>query len=237
MNFSKNERKKRMRSDADSDSKRCICQDKSGVFLNGRRISWLVSSVIMVCFFVFISGYFLGKKKAVEKFYRKIEQDSFADHVYYSMCSMYDKDGGEQQGQSVAEQEMHLEPGVAAIKQDADLSIASSKQEKTPEKKDSKILVAENVSALKVTVQDDSQFYAELIGFGTQRAARLFADKLLKDNVSVSVKKRKSKTARGKVITWYQVITGKFSDKGDLIALVDDISAQERLKDVRIVSC
>lgn len=240
MNFSPDEREKRMRDQSRNHSQRCLCEDKSGIFLTGRRVSWLVSSIIMISFFVFISGYFLGKRKAVEKFYRKIEQDSFADHVYYSMCSMYDRGGVAQQGQS-----------GTAEDQDDSLALATENEimpviENAVDVADSQVIdVSENTSTIadsslsldNVDNKDDVQYYAELIGFGTHRAARKFADKMLQDNISVSVKKRRGKTARGKVIVWYQVVTENFSNKGDLIALVDDISAQERLKDVRIVSC
>ncbi len=207
---------------------------ESGIFLTSRHVSWVVSVIILACFFIFIAGYFLGKKKAVEKFYRKVGQESFSDHIYYSMCSMYDK-SDLQQG---AEGEENTSAKVVAVEQDVssqDTSIAISS---TPAiEKDISSVVESEVSNKIQEEKAPGHFYAELIGFGTHRAARKFADKLKKENIAVSVKKRKSKTARGKVIVWYQVITQKFSDKNDLIALVDDISAQERLKDVRIVSC
>jgi len=209
----------------------CRCGDKTGIFLTVRQTSWLVSSFIMICFFVFISGYFLGKKKAVEKFYHKIKQDSFADHIYYSMCSMYDKQ----------DEQLSGDGGVEIQATDVELADADAKEQKvTTDPQDFEVAAIDAVDASvrsELEVEERCQYYAELIGFGTERAARRFADKLLKNNVTVSVKRRRSKTARGRVITWYQVITGTFDDKDDLIALVDDISARERLKDVRIVSC
>jgi len=213
---------------------------KSGIFLSARHVSWAVSSVVLICFFVFIAGYFLGKKKAVEKFYSKIKQDSFSDHIYYSMCSMYDRPDEQQAEEGVVaaqsdlsplsdvktdelgEQETLVAQAAAAVQQDLEKKEIESKQVDT-------IVAAQE--------KDIAQYYAELIGFGTYRAAEKFANKLEKDNISVTVKKRRSKTAKGRVITWYQVITEKFNNRNDLIALVDDISAQERLKDVRIVSC
>ena len=202
-------------------------------------MSLLVSSVIVVCFFVFIAGYFLGKKKAVEKFYHKIKQDSFADHIYYSMCSMYDKQGeqlGQGGGTEMRSTNVELADVDATTKKKA--ATVSEKPEIAVVQHSKKAAgVADDDVLPEIEVEERCQYYAELIGFGTERAARRFADKLLKNNVTVSVKRRRSKSARGRVITWYQVVTGRFDDKDDLIALVDDVSARERLKDVRIVSC
>jgi len=208
--------------------------EKSGLFLTSRNVSWLVSSLIMICFFSFIGGYFLGKKKAVEKFYSKIKQDSFADHIYYSMCSMYDK-VDELQGEEGESVQTEVAALPAQVDKEHNVMIAtnlSEKEESIQEKKELSRQVAQEIAS-----KSDCKYYAELIGFGTERAAQKFANKLLKDNISVSVKRRRSKSPRGRIISWYQVVTERFSDRNDLIALVDDISVQERLKDVRIVSC
>lgn len=239
MNNSKDNRSRQTRDKDLSGYKPCQCGDKSGVFLTGRHMSWLVSSLIMVCFFVFISGYFLGKKKAVEKFYHKIKQDSFADHIYYSMCSMYDKQDeqlGQGGGTEMSSTSVELADAGSTVQAPA---TAPQEHDVAPLEDGGKkaCVVADNGVLPEIEVKERCQYYAELIGFGTERAARKFADKLLKNNVTVSVKRRRSKTARGRVITWYQVVTGTFDDKDDLIALVDDVSVRERLKDVRIVSC
>jgi len=212
-------------------------EKKSGIFLSARQVSWVVSFLFFTCFFIFISGYFLGKKKAVEKFYSKIKQDSFSDHIYYSMCSMYDKDD-----------ELQAEEGSVSTQPD----LVALPEEKKKSQEEPEALLLQAAAAIEKEIQKECRvaeerieavqknndwFYAELIGFGTNRAAEKFANKLKKDNIGVSVKRRRSKTAKGRVITWYQVVTEKFSNRNDLIALVDNISAQERLKDVRIVSC
>ena len=53
----------------------------------------------------------------------------------------------------------------------------------------------------------------------------------------VIVKKRQSRSSRGRFVAWYQVITEKFNDKGDLEALVKRLEYEEKLNDVRIVAC
>ena len=37
-----------------------------------------------------MAGYFLGQKSGVEKFATKMEQDSLADQIYSSLCTLYD---------------------------------------------------------------------------------------------------------------------------------------------------
>ena len=44
-----------------------------------------------------------------------------------------------------------------------------------------------------------------------------------------------SKTARGKVVPWYQVITEDFNDKEKLEITVARLKKEEKLHDVRIV--
>lgn len=210
--------------------KTCQCQDKHGVFLTSRRFGWLISAVLLFCLFTFIAGYFFGKKNAVEKFYDKIEQDSFADHIYYSMCSMYDKgaleqnNGGGTEGDETTEAS---QPAAASTVKPAD---AVAQQP---------VVAQSTVGAEKEKVEEKEapQYYAELVGFGTQAAAEKCAAQLKKKNITVLVKRRHSKTARGRVTTWYQVVSEMFSDKNDLLAFVDDVSARKGLKNVRIVSC
>jgi len=79
-------------------------------------------------------------------------------------------------------------------------------------------------------------YYAQLVGFGTTKKAKQFVERLEKDKIVAYVRERKSKTARGKVINWYQVVTDPYTDKDALIALVEKVKIKERLHDVRIVT-
>lgn len=217
--------------------------DKSGFFLTSRRVSWLFSAVILFSFFVFITGYFLGKHHAVEKFYHKIEQDSFADHIYYSMCSLYDKGGIENNNGGGTEavatdsdgEDQEKGSGLELSMQGALTLVPASAIGKKVDSGDCTTIT--DKEGQKTEEKEQAQYYAELVGFGTETAAEKFADELKKKNITVLVKRRHSKTARGRVTTWYQVISETFSNKGDLMAFVDDVSTRERLKDVRIVSC
>lgn len=198
-------------------------KSKNGLFFSNRQVSWMLSFFILTSFFVFIAGYFLGKKKGIEKFYNKVNQDSFADSIYYSVCSIYDKDEAFIKQESTEQESENLDVSENNIVVDA---VNNQKNgEFRSLKKENKVKKP----------KDNKNYYAELIGFGTTRAANKFADRLKKRGFSVIVKRRKSQTAKGRTIVWYQVITEKFDTKNDLIAFVDIIKDKEKLKGVRIV--
>jgi len=210
-----------------------------GLFLTNRQMGWVLSFFVLVSFFVFISGYFFGKKKATEKFYNKVNQESFADNIYYSVCSMYDnqnscvKQESTEYGADDLGSEKKAVVAEGAGSKIEGLSPSVSHSEKNFKKTN---LEQEKIVADKKEVTHES-FYAELIGYGTLRWANWFASRNEKRGFSLDVKRRKSTSAKGKTVVWYQVVTEKFDNKADLIAYVDLIKEKEKLNDVRIVQC
>jgi len=214
-----------------------------GIFFSNRQISWMLSSFVLFSFFIFIAGYFLGKKKATQKFYQKVNQESFADRIYYSVCSMNEQDDSSARQESTEEDTVDVAKGKIVTGQG---DVAANQEKNKPRVEESasvtqsaaqaQVQQAKTV-AVAISVKDRKKYYAELIGFGTLGAARRFSNRMNKQDLSVTVKRRKSKTSKGKTITWYQVITEKFDNKNDLIAFVDIIKDKERLKGIRIVQC
>ena len=198
----------------EQDDKKNIEDTYKGIFLSNRHASFVVSGALFFSFVVFMSGYFLGQKNAVERFANKVEQESFADQLYSSMCMMHENKDNE-----LNESE---EPVVssAVVAQGEKLRVQAESSEKIVE-----------------GPKQNEQYYAQLIGFGAEKTAQQFAQRLHKKHIDVIVKKRISKTSKGKTICWYQVVTQKFMNKDALNVLVDTISDQERLKGVRIVTC
>ena len=74
--------------------------------LNQRQLSLLVAGLLALSFFIFISGYFLGKKRAAEEFSYKADQESLADQIYSSMCVLYD---AKDESEDVEENEQEVE--------------------------------------------------------------------------------------------------------------------------------
>ena len=188
--------------------KSCRCSDMSGLFVPNRHLSFVVAGIILVVFLTFIGGYFFGQKSTAEQFTHQIHQDLFADQVYASVFSLAKRQGRDD---SV--------PGHVAAIVTTDTQAETTS---TPEE-------AEHIPS--------TRYYAQLIGFGTSRAAERFVKRLTQKGVIVQTKKRVSKTAKGRTIVWYQVVTPPYADKVELETLVFQVSKEEKLKGVRIITC
>ena len=161
----------------------------SALYLSNRQVSWLIASLILLSFFIFIAGYFLGQRKAIE---------------------------------------YHAETAHAMV----------PVQQSLPEPDVVPVAYAPTIDGVVRNEISDEQWYkAQLIGFGTSRAANQFVERLQQKNLPVRVQERHSKTAQGKEVIWYQVTTELFNDKHELMVFVDKIKKEERLKDIRIVAC
>ncbi len=219
------------------DSKQtCVCNSSYGLFLSRKQTSWAVALVLLLGFAFFISGYFMGHKKAVHTFVQRIDNESLSDHIYASMVALYDHKGlldvtdaieEQESAPSSEEQDPIEEP--ATRQEGAELEAAQALPQTELEK-------PKATDPIVPIIEKHNSYYAQLIGFGTAKAAHLFAHRLQERNIPVFVKKLRSKTAKGKMISWYQVITDRYSDVNQLQTLVNHITAQERLNDVRIIT-
>ncbi|MCL5875868.1 MAG: hypothetical protein M1114_05340 [Candidatus Dependentiae bacterium] len=201
--------------------------DGKGIFITNRHLGWIVSIILLLSFFVFMAGYFLGQKRGVEKFSNKMEQDSLADQIYSSMCTLYD---------------VNEDLSDASEDGGSEANNENSENRTTPEKNDSKVALTQEVvtDAIKdatITQAGASSYCAQLLGCGSMKTAEQFVNRWHKKGVELEIKTRQSKSAKGKVQRWYQVITARYSNKEDLDSLVQRIASQERLQDVRIVTC
>lgn len=209
----------------------CECSKSNVLIIGMRNLSLLVSGLIILFFFVFMTGYFLGKRSAYEDVAGVLVQDSLSDQVYAAMCSVY---GNEDEKESAEEQQLEsdevadaAEPDAQAVKvADGESAVADAPALQTA------IDVPENVSAV-----DTVHYYAQLAGFGSQESAERFARKLRAKNIKVTVARRRSKTARGKLISWYQVVTQSYTDREALDTLVSRLQKEERLHDIRVINC
>ncbi len=201
--------------------------DEKGVFFTNRHLGWIVSVVILSSFFVFMAGYFLGQKKGVEKFATKMEQDSLADQIYSSLCTLYDvgDELTENSGDSSVVEAAETNEQIALVEKN-EASIASAQPQ-----------VAEVLKDENVGEPSGACYYAQLLGCGSAKTAEQFVKRWLARGVELDVQKRQSRSAQGKIRYWYQVVSGRYNKKEDLDVLVQRISSQEKLQDVRIVTC
>lgn len=206
----------------DNDKKKCLCSTNMGLFIPNRRLSLVTAGGILSIFITFIIGYFTGQHTAVESFTNKIEQESFSDQIYASLFTPY------KTTKEISEQES--DENFAEITNKEDEAIENHTTENIAQLDDK--LVEQEASLLP-----QEQYYAQLIGFGTERAAQKFAHKLESQNISVKVNKRRSKTAKGKTVLWYQVVTQEYNNKDELRELIDRIEKTEKIKGAQIISC
>lgn len=212
---------KRMMHSKDS----CSCY-KSGLCVDSRHLSWMVAVIMVLFFLFFVSGYFVGKRKVLEDMHKSVVQESFADKIYASLCTMQSNNSF-----YVARQESiqdRVEEDFSCVQNHEELAEDMPEENKIEQQID----VAQTVSEETV----NKLYYAQLVGFGTHEAALQFCNRLA-EQFPVAVKERCSRTAKGKKVTWYQVVTEQFQDRQKLEALVKKVQLKERLRDVRIVTC
>lgn len=193
------------------------------VSLSNRQASLLLAAGLLVLFFSFITGYFWGKQNAVSQFCMSVEQSSFADRIYTSMCE-------------ISETEVPTTSDtVAANDEQTTEIVAEPETQKAVEQETETIALGASVAQEAAVTQPTVFHYAQLAGYGTTQQAEKFAQKLRKKGLPVKVEPRKSKSSKGKTKAWYQVVTTNFTDKKELETLVARISKEEKLSGVRIV--
>jgi hypothetical protein len=208
--------------------------DETGLFVPNRQVSWILSFVLLFGFLTFITGYFWGQRKAIERFVNKIEEESFSDRISYSLYTMNDRDvsefeapdteNGAPETEKIAEATPVQEPTILAY----DETKNNKKKQESSEPKPKAVMQETRKDVGKI-------FVAPLAGFGTLHAASTFARRVQKLDPGVKVKTRVSKTPKGKTIAWYQAVTGEFEDRKDLERIIGQIRVVEHIKDIKII--
>ncbi len=199
----------------------CHCADNQGLFIPNRQLSAIVAVILLLAFSLFMTGYFLGKRKAVEQFTQNMQQDAVADKIYTTLLST----------SSFAEATKDRQPTSDAL-----LVTHVDETPVTSSLINQEIVLATATTEMLQDTQSQS-YYAQLIGFGTEKAAQVFIKKLAAKGIETELKKRVSKTAKGNTSYWYQVITAQYSNKDDLLHLVDKLTKEQNIKDARICTC
>ena len=74
-----------------------------------RQMSLAVAALLALSFFIFMTGYFLGKRKAIQEFSYHVDQESLADQIYSSMCVLYDAKDDNEDEEEVSEENENAE--------------------------------------------------------------------------------------------------------------------------------
>lgn len=193
--------------------------NEAGLTVSHRQASLVLAGCLFGVFFSFVSGYFWGQRQTASQFVMKTEQDSFADQVYSSMCELCQSDNDVKTVQTQQKESEEEEVRGSQLV-----------QEKLKE-------VTAKVNPEQTLKEQKTLYTAQLIGFGAKNSALKFANKLNNQGIPVEIRSRKSKSAKGKTVSWYQVVTQKYENKDELEKLVARVSKKERLKGVQIIAC
>jgi hypothetical protein len=181
-----------------------------------RQTSGVVAALLFIFFMSFIMGYFLGTKHATEEFIVQMHQESFADQLFSSVCSL---------GNTASE---------LMVDNECPQNIPVSIENSVPP-------VCIPVSNPLPVVEDngaDELYAAELIGFGKRDAAAQFMARVTRNTgVNLELRTRHSKNGKGSVTTWYQVVTQRYPSKAALNNDLEQIAKKETLRDINIVTC
>ncbi len=174
------------------------------IALTHRQLSFLIAGVLALAFFIFISGYFLGKQRAAQEFSYKADQESLADQIYSSMCVLYDaKDENEDAEELDQESEMCQSSEIAL----------------TDEPK------------IEIEQKSEKKFTAALAGFSAKNIdeGKKMVSRLEKRGYGVELQERISKTAKDTKISWYQVTLKPVANKQELQQIINQIAKAEHL--------
>jgi hypothetical protein len=206
-----------------NDNERGFAMQEQIVTVSRRLVPGLLSLLLLLVFIAFMIGYFLGVKYTTDEFVTQIRQETLADQLLISSV-------GSTNGSSVPEQEPVAVATIEAepISNENAMPTSDNSLLETP------VQVA---SIITPEASQEARYSAELIGFGTKASAQEFIKRVAGYNpISLELKERHSKTPRGKVIKWYQVVTGKYEQKQALQKQLDTLIKKERLQDIKIVA-
>lgn len=187
------------------------------LIISKKQASYLSAALLVIFSIVFVTGYIIGQRKALNEFNERLHEESFADRVRYTLYSAYG---------NTNDSELDNDP-------DGEVELALDLQ--TNENNQNSIVNQESTKDEQQKDLPEKNYYAQLFGCGTLKTAQDFVSRVKKLGIETIIKERKSKNSKGKIVRWYQLITKDYDNKQDLQRDVDKIQAAERLQQVKIV--
>ncbi len=192
----------------------------------------IVAVILLLMAASFLVGFFRGQRYKAEQFLERFTHDTLSDQIYSSMFSLYDS-GFESPLNTGSEQKDEEPLSESKASEDVEQDVVES----VSDEEDDGSEIAENGSAVERVADLSTNYYAQLIGFGSRNRAEAFVKKLANRGIQVQLQKRLGKSQKnGKAITWYQVTTPIFSDRHTLEALTARLAKEEKLHDIRIIT-
>lgn len=211
---------------------------KDQIVFNKRQVSMLMASMVIFCLFIFIVGYFLGKRTAMNDFSSDVTQHALHDQIDYLLTTQSLQSSRQEDSDQATDEQIDLDKDVIISVSQA---VVSEKVQNiinpVVEQKNNKIIENKNTQSLATQVDDNKDDnkkdlqYACLVGFGTKTAANAFVARLKKHHVPVILKTMISKTVAGKSRTWYQAITPTYDSSQQLQEVVQKVKRLEHIRD------
>jgi len=201
-----------------------------GLCVTNRSVSLAVAGALLCLVSVFLVGFFAGQRSAAQHFIDKAGQGAFADHIYAAMCGL--SGTAEQQDEIANAEGGEVETPATSMESSGLSSDDLASQDSVSEVSASQDSANDEAEAS----ESGSESYAQLIGFGTAKAAQDYVRRLKKKGIPVFMQKRHSRSTKGRLVTWYQVVTEKFRDEEKLQALVARLEKEEKLQGISIVA-
>jgi len=205
------------------------------IVLSKRQVSMIMASMLLFCLFVFIAGFFLGKRIFIEKYSEKVSRDVLYDQVDFlvtkeSLHAPFKKSFdtfADTLENSFIDSNADEKNSIKETEEVTDLNITTPALLEEPVK----ITVSANLEN-DITLKSENKCYAQLIGFGTKKAAQAFVLRLKKYDIPVILKTIVSKTSKGKQKIWYQAVTPIYESEKALIEQIAKIKRLEHIRDI-----
>jgi hypothetical protein len=186
----------------------CSCQD--ALIIDRRKAqSYMIGALALGCF-IFVVGYFLGKKIAAENFKEDVEHQAFADHIQHSMHVLYNPN-----------------PSPTAVSEETKAEPVNA-QETTD-------VVAQGDAPDTSIKPEPVSYYAQLVTYHSPVHAQKLIDRLNKKGIKASMVKQINKAQNGKTIRRYQVVTAPYDSKQELDTIVEMLKKTERITHAKVV--
>lgn len=202
---------------------------KNSLILSRKAACWVSAGLILSGGLIFSVGYFMGYRHALLGVQNQIQQVSLNDQAAQVLS--------EGTAQDVVADDSEKWNGDLEMEQVLPTAQDSQQAANLPSEivNNVDIVATANAGAGEdVNNPTGVSYYAELIGFGYQKAAQDFVAKAGRKGYPVRLIEKSNRTSAGKVVTWYQVVTEKFDDKAKLEQLVRTIKRTEHLQGIKI---
>ena len=192
-----------------------------------KELTWVVSTILILSVGMFIIGYVLGQKQATARFLNKVDEDSFADKITYSLYAI--------NGQDLPDEDDTDEQQESTVQE------ATTPSERSDPKVEEREISSDDDDAItleketKPAEEQNTVYYAPLVGFGTLRAADHCAQQLKSIGVDAHLIERVSVTPRGRKITWYQLVTEDYADQKELESVIARVKQTLNIRSIKII--